>query len=66
MRISLVALIGGVLCAFCAYKDYNWFMNNYKSRMAVWLFGRSGARIFYIALGAALIFAGLLGLIGAF
>ena len=37
--------------------DYDWFMNSGKAWIFVKLFGRDGARVFYILLGLFLIFA---------
>lgn len=39
--------------------DWDWFMNNYKARPLVAIFGRTGARIFYIALGIIIIGCGV-------
>lgn len=57
---GLFAIIAGIFCIFCAYKDYNWFMNSSKAWLFVKLFGRNGARFFYMGLGAFLIVIGLL------
>ena len=51
-------IAGGVLTIFCAAMNYSWFMNHYKAALFVKIFGRNGARIFYIVLGIALIFLG--------
>lgn len=40
--------------------DWEWFMNHRKARFFVGLFGRSGTRIFYGVLGAALVAMGVL------
>lgn len=59
MFAGLVVMLVGVFCAFCAFKDYNWFMNNRKAWLFVKLFGRNGARIFYMILGALFVVAGI-------
>ena len=59
MAYGLIMILGGVFCIFCAYKDYDWFMNNYKARGFVRLFGRDGARRFYIGLGIFIVFCGV-------
>jgi hypothetical protein len=55
---SAVLLLAGVFCAFCAFKDYDWFMNNRKAWLIVKIFGRRIARAFYIVLGLLLAGAG--------
>ena len=57
---GLFAVLVGVFCIFCAYKDYDWFMDNYKARPFVSLFGRDGARKFYIGLGVVITVLGAL------
>lgn len=52
----IIAVLGGVFCIFCSYKDYDWF---FKARGVVSMFGREGARKFYYILGAVLIIVGL-------
>lgn len=56
----LLALAGGVFCIFCAVKDYDFFMESSKAWLFVKLFGRNGARIFYILLGVFIIVCGIL------
>jgi hypothetical protein len=53
-----VLVLAGVFCAFCAFKDYDWFMNNRKAWLLVKIFGRRIVRAFYIVLGLALVGAG--------
>ncbi|MDR2006197.1 MAG: immunity 17 family protein [Acidaminococcales bacterium] len=54
---ALLMLAGG-FSAFCAFKDYDWFMESRKARLLVKIFGRKVVRAFYVALGAALIGGG--------
>jgi hypothetical protein len=42
--VGFFTVAGGVF-------DWEWFMGHWKSRLFVKLFGRNGARVFYIALG---------------
>ena len=51
-------LIGG-FTFFCAFQDYDWFMNNRKAALLVMILGRSVARIFYMLLGLVFIGGGL-------
>ena len=56
----LIGVLAGGFSIFCAVKDYDFFMNSSKAWLFVKLFGRNGARIFYIILGAVIICCGLL------
>ncbi len=58
--MSFIMLLGGVFCLYCAYKDYDWFMNSSKARLFVRLFGREGARRFYMGLGIFIIIMSLI------
>lgn len=49
-------LLGGVL-------DWDWIMNSRRARMFVALFGRQGARIFYVILGVIIMLVGFVALI---
>ena len=49
--IPILTFFVGFFSVFCAVKDYNWFMNHRKAQFFVKLFGRNGARFFYILLG---------------
>ena len=51
-------ILGGVFCIFCAYKDYDWFMGSSKAWLFVKMFGRDGARKFYIGLGTFIVLCG--------
>ncbi len=59
MLSGMFIIFAGIFSIFCAYKDYDWFMNNYRARPFVKLFGRDGARRFYIGLGIFIIVCGL-------
>jgi hypothetical protein len=51
---GLSFMLAGVFSAFCAAKDYAWFMESRKARQLAGIFGRKAARIFYIVLGVLL------------
>ena len=57
---SMIAVFGGLFTIVCAAADFNWFMNNSKARLFVNLFGRDGARLFYIILGSVLMVLGFM------
>ena len=57
--VGLLAAIGGIFSIFCAAKDYDWFMEHRKAWLFVKLFGRDGARVFYVLFGAGLIALGV-------
>ena len=49
---GLFSICGGVF-------DWDFFMNNYKARGMVKLFGRNGARVFYMVLGTVIALLGV-------
>ena len=57
--VPVILLLIGVFCLICAWKDYDWFMESRKASALVGLFGRKGARFFYIALGAVITLIGV-------
>ena len=44
----------------CAVGNWDWFMNHSKARLWINLFGRDGARIFYILVGLGLAGLGIM------
>ena len=54
---GLFAIAGGVL-------NWDWFMTNRRARIFVAVFGRQGARLFYVLLGIIVVVFGALGLLG--
>jgi hypothetical protein len=48
----------GLFTIIGAAMDWDWFMNNSRAKLFVWLFGRNGARVFYIGLGLFIIIMG--------
>ena len=60
-ELMLVFCAGaGLFTIFCAIMDYDWFMEDRKAEFVVTIFGRNGARIFYVLLGLVLITLGIL------
>ena len=54
--LPFLLMIGaGVFTIMGAIMDWNWFMNSRRARFFVGIFGRTGARIFYILLGLFII-----------
>ena len=51
--IGLFSIAAGIL-------NWDWFMNNWRARFFVKLFGRNGARAFYIGLGIFIVVVGVL------
>ena len=52
---ATLVLFAGLFSVFCAVKDYDWFMNSSRAWLFVKLFGRNGARAFYVLLGLFLV-----------
>jgi hypothetical protein len=52
MSIPQINLVGvGIFSIAGGVFDWDWFLGHWKSRLFLKLFGRRGARIFYIVLG---------------
>lgn len=60
---GIASILAGIFTIICAYCDFDWFMNNYRASFFVTIFGRDGARIFYIILGVLLVIIGIFLLI---
>ena len=58
MGLLLVAC--GLFSAAGAVMDWDWFMNHRKARFMTSIFGRNGARAFYVILGLVLVVLGTL------
>ena len=54
----------GVFSLSGAIFNWDWYMNSRRARLLVKLITRTGARVFYAALGLFLIGLGALGLLG--
>lgn len=56
---GLILTAVGLFSVAGAYFNWDWYMNNYRARFFVNLFGRRGARIFYAVLGTAMFIFGV-------
>jgi len=57
--MSIVFILIGVFSAVGGIMDWDWFIDNYRSRTMVNALGRRGARIFYVLVGIATIGFGM-------
>jgi endoglycosylceramidase len=57
---GLIFVAAGIFSICGAAFDWDWFINSYKARFFVTIFGRTGARIFYGLLGIVIVVMGLL------
>jgi hypothetical protein len=57
VAVGLFSILGGVM-------NWEWFMNHRKARFVVWVFGRTGARAFYVILGLGIAGFGVASLAG--
>ena len=48
---GLLSIAVGFFSIFCAFKDYDWFMEHRKAKFLVRTLGRNNVRYFYMALG---------------
>ena len=55
---GLIAVAAGIFSICGAVFNWDWFMTHRKAAFMVRIFGRSGARIFYGALGVFLLILG--------
>jgi hypothetical protein len=62
--IGLLIVACGIFSVCGAVFDWDWFLNSRKAEFFVSMFGRSGARIFYVVLGLFLVIMGLLLTLG--
>lgn len=53
---KIISLLIGVFCIVCAATEQKFFFDNYKAKPIMKLFGRNGAKIFFILLGAVIIY----------
>lgn len=65
LLICIVFVACGVLFLCGAIKEWDWFMKNYKTRFAIFIFGRTGARIFYVLVGIFIIICGVIIFMGS-
>ncbi|HEX7811281.1 MAG TPA: immunity 17 family protein [Burkholderiales bacterium] len=58
MPVTLFSWLVGAFVIVAAMLDWNWFFEHPKAKFFVGHFGRGGARLFYAALGCALVVLG--------
>ncbi|OGK10654.1 MAG: hypothetical protein A2W80_01830 [Candidatus Riflebacteria bacterium GWC2_50_8] len=56
---GLMFVVLGLFTMVCAFKDYDFFMNNHKARFFVDLLGRDGTRALYFVLGLFILIIGV-------
>lgn len=64
MVLGIILSLAGLFSIVCSIGNYEFFFTNSKAVLFVKLFGRNGARIFYILLGLFIISVGMMGLFG--
>jgi small neutral amino acid transporter SnatA (MarC family) len=52
---NYLLMAAGVFTVLGAAADWDWFMNNRRAALFVRMFGRDGARVFYVLLGLLLV-----------
>lgn len=57
---GILIALAGLFSLAGAYFNWDWYMNNSRARLLVRFIGRRGARVFYAALGLALVVAGIM------
>ncbi|MCB0503269.1 MAG: immunity 17 family protein [Bacteroidetes bacterium] len=63
MVLNIIFVIVGLFAVVCSIKNYDFFFCNSKAKIFVKLFGRNGARVFYILLGTGLTVFGVLSIL---
>lgn len=56
---AILIVIFGIFCIICSIANWDWYFNHRKAQLFVSLFGRTGARIFYICTGVVLMVLGI-------
>ncbi|MDE5582930.1 MAG: immunity 17 family protein [Ruminococcus sp.] len=56
-------ILAGIFSVLASIKNWDWYFNNCRARPFVRIFGRTGARIFYIFIGIFITGIGVLCLI---
>lgn len=59
---GLVIVALGLFTFGGGYYQWPWFMNNHKARFVVTVLSKTGARVFYMIVGAFFIFLGVLAM----
>lgn len=58
--LSLLIVAAGIFSFVCTFKGWDWYMDHPKTRFMTKILGRTGARVFYMILGACFAVFGLL------
>lgn len=61
---GLLIVAAGIFCVSGAVFDWNFFMNSSRAWIFVKMFGRNGARVFYVLLGGFITVLGALMTLG--
>ena len=56
--LGILAILSGFFVIVAAVLNWDWLMNHKRAAVFVKLFGRNGARVFYIFLGVGLLALG--------
>lgn len=64
--MAVVVMLIGLFPICGAIFNWEWFFSNYKARGIVNIFGRTGARIFYVIIGLLLMGIGIAALVVGF
>jgi hypothetical protein len=59
MGYGIMCILMGVFVFFCAFRDFDWFMNSRSARLFMTLFGRKVSRVIYMIIGILFIAAGI-------
>lgn len=57
---KILIILAGIFSITGAVMNWDWFINSRRAHFFVQIFGRNGARVFYIILGIALIAIGII------
>jgi len=61
---STIFILIGLFTIIASATDWDYFFNHIKAKLFVKIFGRKGARIFYMILGFGLLAFGVLSMLG--
>jgi hypothetical protein len=65
LLMALFFVFAGIFTFCGGLFNWDWFMLNRRARLIVRIFGRGGARIFYMVLGVAILLTGLVTTVAA-
>lgn len=65
LLMSLFFILAGLFTLSGGLFNWNWFMLSRRARLIVRIFGRGGARVFYVVLGVAIVGLGLVTFVAA-